>query len=620
MEDRAIPSDKNSPDTGLTNVTRDIPKNEEEEEEKREEEPSVPTIQPDGVSSRGLSQSANAAVPSTTNTSTATGPPLRPHSLPKRSVSWGIQPHSTAPPVHPTSSSTNATATATHATERLLEQLTLIHPFECEAETRLLAEMEANDPLELLIPPAAGASWTTSPHFSPSSTLAGDVVTIAGATSATSTSGGGILRHVPLAAEALWTEGDDPDASTSGYASGTPKPPLRSRAVSVDSSHHTNNTQSASMDNTMSKKKQFQHRRQPTRNAMEDHLDSLTDALEAIHVNALTEIVDPKLQEILWDSTNTSSTADSGKASIDTFNHHAALLYQRRQRKKTTATTTENGDEINQDYGDKMPDPSSVRSRDELSAATEPDTSSTIMARARWKKAILAHQVAATLAKVRNEDNKEAGDVIHDATGATHIDATTRLIDTETQPHETTFPTTTTTHTIPQDNDDMVKENDTTASAPNGIRSLRDTIVSKQRDREKPAMQVVNKVPLLRELVLFGATHQPTVVLYVKVIVCIILPSMITSCILFYFAGNPPTGRVDWVASSQNSTLINHNGNPIDPNQPSVSWMLLFLGVRQLITFSMAQATQLFIVDFVCIGRRWTKRLGSMITLLIVQV
>jgi hypothetical protein len=61
----------------------------------------------------------------------------------------------------------------------------------------------------------------------------------------------------------------------------------------------------------------------------------------------------------------------------------------------------------------------------------------------------------------------------------------------------------------------------------------------------------------------------------------------------------------------------------VDPKTnifPSVSWFILFLCVRQVITFSMAKVTEMFLIDLLALKTRLLLRmLGPVVTLLVVQ-
>lgn len=123
----------------------------------------------------------------------------------------------------------------------------------------------------------------------------------------------------------------------------------------------------------------------------------------------------------------------------------------------------------------------------------------------------------------------------------------------------------------------------------------------KQR-RKSRLDRVLLLIPGARELFEFMSANKGGIVTFVTLMAWIMVPSLVVAVILFELFENPPTGHVD------------------DGRHASASWWLLFIGVRHVVTLAFAFATQLFFVDFLCIGRRWTSRyMGPIATLLIVQ-
>lgn len=65
---------------------------------------------------------------------------------------------------------------------------------------------------------------------------------------------------------------------------------------------------------------------------------------------------------------------------------------------------------------------------------------------------------------------------------------------------------------------------------------------------------------------------------------------------------------------------MNSKGESIDPKTASTSWWLLFIGVRQVVTFVTAKAVELFFFDFLSVRSRFSvKILGPWGTLFILQ-
>lgn len=121
---------------------------------------------------------------------------------------------------------------------------------------------------------------------------------------------------------------------------------------------------------------------------------------------------------------------------------------------------------------------------------------------------------------------------------------------------------------------------------------------------------------------------------YIKaVLMWSILPSTGVAAILFYLTNNPPCGTREQCIAQQlsitnaNITNATDTGNSLlalfsknRSDVASISWWLLFLGVRQVLTLSLARATQAWMVDFLALRTRWfVKIFGSRMTLLLVQ-
>eukprot|EP00934_Nitzschia_sp_Nitz4_P008246 Nitzschia sp. Nitz4//scaffold44_size153857//151542//153963//NITZ4_002752-RA/size153857-snap-gene-0.221-mRNA-1//-1//CDS//3329552250//8236//frame0 len=101
------------------------------------------------------------------------------------------------------------------------------------------------------------------------------------------------------------------------------------------------------------------------------------------------------------------------------------------------------------------------------------------------------------------------------------------------------------------------------------------------------------------------------------IIVYIGFPSLAVAAILFYFTGNPPTGRFE--GQDEDGTLRNTSGGVIDPAMTSISYYLLFFGVRQMTTLLMALGTQLILIDYLAIDRGYLFRFGARIPLFVMQ-
>ena len=104
----------------------------------------------------------------------------------------------------------------------------------------------------------------------------------------------------------------------------------------------------------------------------------------------------------------------------------------------------------------------------------------------------------------------------------------------------------------------------------------------------------------------FFVAKKKTAYMYAKsVFVFLILPATAVAAILFYGLGNP---------------LMKTGADPKTNTLPSISWFILFLCVRQVITFSFAKVTETFIIDFLALKTPILMRMfGPLVTLLIVQ-
>lgn len=106
----------------------------------------------------------------------------------------------------------------------------------------------------------------------------------------------------------------------------------------------------------------------------------------------------------------------------------------------------------------------------------------------------------------------------------------------------------------------------------------------------------------------FFRPRRKHMITYVKTLVLyMILPAVGIAAILYYFLENPPTGTLDDETGST------------DTGRASASYILLFC-CRQLVTFSLAFATQIFLIDFIALNTRiMLNLLGPVLTLLVVQ-
>jgi len=125
-----------------------------------------------------------------------------------------------------------------------------------------------------------------------------------------------------------------------------------------------------------------------------------------------------------------------------------------------------------------------------------------------------------------------------------------------------------------------------------------------------------------------------------NVLFFIIFPATGIAAILFYLADNPPCGSQEECIAEQHPVDVKTPmpvANTTDPgdsglgsignffrvdrsNQASASFWILFIGVRQVITFSLAKMSQAVVIDFFALRTRlFVKVLGPYATLWTVQ-
>jgi hypothetical protein len=95
----------------------------------------------------------------------------------------------------------------------------------------------------------------------------------------------------------------------------------------------------------------------------------------------------------------------------------------------------------------------------------------------------------------------------------------------------------------------------------------------------------------------------------------IMIPSLLSAILLYYGVENPPTGY-----NLDADSYVGEDG-PLGSDDPaSLSWWLLFCGVRQVITLELARLTQLITIDFFTLRTRTFPRiLGPNMALLVAQ-
>ena len=85
----------------------------------------------------------------------------------------------------------------------------------------------------------------------------------------------------------------------------------------------------------------------------------------------------------------------------------------------------------------------------------------------------------------------------------------------------------------------------------------------------------------------------------------VVVPSAVVAAILYYFGSNPS---------------LSFGFNPTTQSYPSVSWFIIFLGIRQMVTCSLAKMTEIVLIDFLALKTHFILRVfGTFWSLTIVQ-
>ena len=304
---------------------------------------------------------------------------------------------------------------------------------------------------------------------------------------------------------------------------------------------------------------QQHHRRKET---IGDKLQGLAAAMDAVnlqHLDFLNEDVGPPIKEIpAMDTKPVSSSAEA-------FQRNTNLLYQRHsQRFPVGDVETPASPYVSTTPADIQADKGEA-------------------AQKRWR--MLKYAVAATtMAHKEEEENDDNNDVHMDVSNGTE-----------------------------RDDDKNEKANSegsgSSSEAPKGKRTRKD----------RKARNTAEKV--LRDLQDFVTPRQFSTYYFFKIgVFFLMLPSAGIAAILYYFAVNPPTGVVDLNRSAAEGSLFNESGDPISPDTASVSWWLLFLGVREVAVLLLAKFFELFFIDFLSVRSKFSvKVFGPWATLFILQ-
>lgn len=160
-----------------------------------------------------------------------------------------------------------------------------------------------------------------------------------------------------------------------------------------------------------------------------------------------------------------------------------------------------------------------------------------------------------------------------------------------------------------ENEDDFADEDDTYYDGDDEVAE------AKHRNRLQKAFDA----SFIGDLSVFAKQRRKEFFAYLRMIFFAVFPGIGLACILFYLAGNPPTGFVDQGLSVE-GIKFDKNGELIPADQASYSWWILFIGVRQVAALSLAKLFQVLFIDFFCLNTRiMTRMCGQLITLLIVS-
>ena len=111
----------------------------------------------------------------------------------------------------------------------------------------------------------------------------------------------------------------------------------------------------------------------------------------------------------------------------------------------------------------------------------------------------------------------------------------------------------------------------------------------------------------------FLTPRKATMMLYLKVVtLAVVFPSLLIASLVFYLKEHPE--QQDKEKEFGTTIII------IPDDRPFISWWFLFLGVRQVVTLTMALVTQALLIDYLALGSRFSlKIIGAAVTLLAVQ-
>lgn len=104
------------------------------------------------------------------------------------------------------------------------------------------------------------------------------------------------------------------------------------------------------------------------------------------------------------------------------------------------------------------------------------------------------------------------------------------------------------------------------------------------KGRRKKRLEKAVKESIVGDFQVFVGQRKSALWAYLKVLIFVVIPAIGIACILFYLADNAPTGVID-LENSNSTYRENTNDEVIEITQASYSYWILFIAVRQFISF-----------------------------------
>eukprot|EP00977_Amphora_coffeiformis_P029733 scaffold42631_cov168-Amphora_coffeaeformis.AAC.1 len=475
----------------------------------------------------------------------------------KRIVSWGALTNQLQQPILPSGSGQNSTGSSSRITQ---EDLAARMPTESEAESYIVNSLENRDP--------TGAPRSEKSILSNITDAEAEALTLNESGSAGSFRSSG--RRMPG------------------------NPPL-------SSSKKKNNT-FLKVANTV--KAQTKHRRKET---VGDRLQGLAAAMDAVHLQHLEFLDDDDDARLSGPPAMEVPNADQPLVgSADAFQHNTNLLFQRHASTRsglglTKGLSTRSGLGSGSTKGAPVSNRLRLGSTGSVAASTRSGFASTA---ADVEAGIPVQSVYLSTTPMDIAEGKKGAaekrwKMLKHAVAITNaMDESKKAETPDTEPDD-----------LPVDSGSNDKKCEDSSDN------------SSEGGNQTSTRRKVKKTTVFQEFQdLITPSDFSTLFFFRIGILFIMLPSAGIAAILFYFAGNPPTGIVDLDRSRVNGTLWNNDGEVIGDESASASWWLLFLGVRQVFVLMLAKCFEIFFIDVLSVRSRFSVRIfGPWATLFILQ-